>query len=87
MHPTRDNILVKQDVIKTSTLIITEDEKPNSGKVIAVGPGAMSPKGIRLPVSVEVGDRVMFGRFAGTTISVGGEELLLMKEADILGVF
>lgn len=60
-------------------------EKPQQGEIIAVGNGQLSDNGVR-PLDVKVGDKVLFGQYAGQTVKVDGEELLIMKESDVLGV-
>ena len=61
-------------------------EKPDQGEVLAVGPGKRDEAGKLLPMDVKVGDRVLFGKYAGQTVKVNGEELLVMREEDIMGV-
>ncbi len=61
-------------------------EKPMEARVIAVGPGALGEAGLKLPMSVEVGDRVLLGKWSGTEVQIGNEEFLILKEEDILGV-
>jgi len=64
----------------------TAQEKPMEGTVIAVGPGARSEDGRVHPLDVEVGDRVLFGKWSGTEIKIGGEELIIINELDLIGV-
>jgi chaperonin GroES len=64
----------------------TAKEKPQQGEVVAVGPGAFDEKGKVQPLDVKPGDRVLFGKWSGTEVKIDGEELLIMKESDILGV-
>jgi chaperonin GroES len=64
----------------------TAKEKPQQGEVIAVGPGARDEKGVVQPLDVKAGDRVLFGKWSGSEVKIDGEELLIMKESDILGV-
>ena len=64
----------------------TAQEKPMEGEVIAVGPGARSGEGKILPLEVKVGDRVLFGKWSGTEIKVAGEDAVIMKESDIMGI-
>ena len=64
----------------------TAKEKPQQGEVVAVGPGARDEKGVVQPLDVKAGDRVLFGKWSGTEVKIDGEELLIMKESDILGV-
>ena len=74
---------------KTSGGIIIPDtaaEKPQQGEVLAVGPGARGADGKIVPVDIKKGDRVLFGKWSGTEVKIDGEELLIMKESDILGI-
>ena len=74
---------------KTSGGIIIPDtakEKPSQGEVLAVGPGARDESGKLVALDVKVGDRVLFGKWSGTEVKLDGEELLIMKESDIMGV-
>jgi chaperonin GroES len=64
----------------------TAKEKPQQGEVIAAGPGARDEKGQIQPLDVKAGDRILFGKWSGTEVKIDGEELLIMKESDILGV-
>jgi chaperonin GroES len=64
----------------------TAKEKPQQGEVVAVGPGARDEKGVVQPLDVKAGDRVLFGKWSGTEVKIDDEELLIMKESDILGV-
>src|SRR5215212_5505313 len=64
----------------------TAKEKPMQGEVLAVGPGARNEKGDLVPMGVQVGDRVLFGKWSGTEVKLDGDELLIMKESDIMGV-
>ena len=75
--------------IKTKGGIIIPDtarEKPSQGEVIAVGPGGRDEAGKLVPIDINVGDKVLFGKWSGTEIKLDGEELLIMKESDIMGV-
>jgi chaperonin GroES len=74
---------------KTTGGIIIPDtakEKPSQGEVIAVGPGGRDESGMLIPIDVQVGDRVLFGKWSGTEVKIDGQELLIMKESDIMGV-
>jgi chaperonin GroES len=74
---------------KTKGGIIIPDsakEKPQEGEVVAVGPGARDEAGNLVPLDVKAGDRVLFGKWSGTEVKIDGQELLIMKESDILGV-
>ena len=90
-RPLHDRVLVRrvQEEEKTKGGIIIPDsakEKPQEGEVVAVGTGARSESGALVELVVKAGDRVLFGKWSGTEVSVDGEELLIMKESDILGV-
>ena len=90
-RPLHDRVVVKRVEEETKTkggLIIpdTAKEKPMQGEVLAVGPGARNDKGDLIPLGVEVGDRVLFGKWSGTEVKLDGDELLIMKESDIMGV-
>jgi chaperonin GroES len=90
-RPLGDRVLVKrvEEEEKTRGGIIIPDtakEKPQEGEVIAVGPGARDDSGKVQPLDVKTGDRILFGKWSGTEIKLDGEELLIMKESDIMGV-
>jgi chaperonin GroES len=90
-RPLHDRVLVRRtdsDEVSTGGIIIpdTAREKPMEGEVIAVGPGARDDRGSVQPLDVAKGDRVLFGKWSGTEIKIDGEELLVMKESDIMGV-
>ena len=89
--PLQDRVVVRRikEEEKTPGGIIIPDtakEKPSEGEVIAVGPGARNDKGDIVPVEVKAGDRVLFGKWSGTEVKIDGQELLIMKEADIMGI-
>jgi len=91
VKPLNDRVLVKrtEEVQVTKGGIYIPDtakEKPIEGKVVAVGPGKMSDAGNRMALQVKAGDRVLFGKYAGTEIKIEGEEHLMMREEDILAV-
>jgi chaperonin GroES len=91
VRPLYDKVLVKrlQEEEKTKGGIIIPDtakEKPQEGEVIAVGHGRMLENGQKIPLEVKEGDRVIFGKYAGTEIKIDGEEYLIMREEDILGI-
>ena len=91
VKPLNDRVLVKriEEVQITKGGIVIPDtakEKPIEGKVIAVGPGKMSEQGQRMALQLKEGDRVLFGKYAGTEIKSEGEEFLMMREEDILAV-
>jgi chaperonin GroES len=78
-----------EDETKTAGGIIIPDtakEKPMQGEIIAVGPGARDEQGKLVPLDVKKGDRILFGKWSGTEVKIDGQELLIMKESDILGV-
>ena len=90
-RPLHDRVVVKRITgeEKTAGGIIIPDtakEKPMEGEIIAVGPGARNEQGTIVALAVTAGDRVLFGKWSGTEIKIDGEDLLIMKEADLLGV-
>ena len=90
-RPLHDRVVVKRiDAEEKSAggIIIpdTAKEKPSQGEVIAVGPGGRDEHGKLVPLDVQVGHRVLFGKWSGTEVKIDGEELLIMKESDIMGV-
>jgi chaperonin GroES len=90
-RPLHDRVLIRPldtDERTSGGIIIpdTAKEKPTEGEVIAVGPGARDEKGKLQPLELKKGDRVLFGKWAGTEVKVGGEELSIMKESDIMAV-
>lgn len=91
IKPLNDRILVKriEEEEKTAGGIIIPDtakEKPQEGMVIAAGPGKTDEKGKRIPTEIKAGDKVLFGKYAGTEVKIDGVEHLIMREDDILGV-
>ena len=91
VRPLNDRVLVKrlEEVQVTKGGIYIPDtakEKPVEGKVIAVGPGKVNDQGHRVPLNLKEGDRILFGRYAGSEIKVEGEDYLMMREDDILAV-
>jgi chaperonin GroES len=91
VKPLNDRVLVKrtEEVQVTKGGIVIPDsakEKPIEGQIIAVGPGKMSDAGNRMTLQVKEGDRVLFGKYAGTEIKIEGEEYLMMREEDLLAV-
>ncbi len=91
IRPLQDRILVKriEEEEKTKGGIIIPDaakEKPQEGKVIAVGDGKVLDNGQKAPLTVKVGDKILFGKYSGTEIKVDGEEHLIMREDDVLGI-
>ena len=90
-RPLGDRVLVRrvEEEAKTKGGIIIPDtakEKPQEGEVISVGPGARDETGKIQPLDVKAGDRILFGKWSGTEVKLDGEDLLIMKESDILGV-
>src|ERR1700759_4928608 len=90
-RPLGDRVLVKrvEEEAKTKGGIIIPDtakEKPQEGQVLAVGPGARDDSGKRVEPDVKTGDRILFGKWSGTEVKIDGEDLIIMKESDILGV-
>jgi len=90
-RPLHDRVAVKrvEEEQKTSGGIIIPDtaaEKPQQGEVVAVGPGARGDDNEIVPLDVKVGDKVLFGKWSGTEVKVDGEDILIMKESDLLGV-
>ena len=90
-RPLHDRIVVKRITAEEKTaggIIIpdTAKEKPMEGEVIAVGPGARNEQGAVVALDVKAGDRVLFGKWSGTEVKLDGEELLIMKESDIMGI-
>jgi chaperonin GroES len=90
-RPLHDRVVVQRVDAEEKTkggIIIpdTAKEKPQEGKVIAVGPGARDENGKLQPLDVKVGDRILFGKWSGTEIKLDGEDFLIMKESDIMGV-
>jgi chaperonin GroES len=90
-RPLHDRIVVRRVDEETKTaggIIIPETakEKPIQGEVIAAGPGARDESGKLVPLDVKVGDRVLFGKWSGTEVKIGGQDVLIMKESDVLGI-
>ena len=90
-RPLHDRVVVRRVDAEEKTaggIIIpdTAKEKPQEGEVIAVGPGARDESGKVSPLEVKAGDRILFGRWSGTEVRIDGEDLLIMKESDIMGV-
>ncbi len=90
-RPLHDRVVVKrlESDQKTKGGIIIPDtakEKPQEGQVVAVGPGARDESGKVIPLDVKAGDRILFGKWSGTEVKIDGEELLVMKESDIMGI-
>ena len=90
-RPLQDRVLIRrvEPEAKTAGGILIPDtaqEKPMEGEVVAVGPGARSEDGTLHPLDVKTGDRVLFGKWSGTEVKLDGEDLMIMKESDIMGV-
>ena len=90
-RPLHDRVAIRRVPFEEKTrggIIIpdTAKEKPQEGEVVAVGPGTRDEKGKLLPPDVRVGDRVLFGKWTGTEVVIDGEDMLIMKETDIMGV-
>ncbi|WP_298421542.1 co-chaperone GroES [Rhodoblastus sp.] len=90
-RPLHDRVVLRrlEGEEKTKGGIIIPDtakEKPQEGEVVAVGPGARDEVGNLIPLDVKAGDRVLFGKWSGTEVKIDGQELLIMKESDILGI-
>jgi chaperonin GroES len=91
IRPLHDRVIVQriaeEEVTKGGIIIPdTAKEKPQEGKVIAVGPGKVLDSGTKVAMDVKAGDKVLFGKYSGTEIKIDGEEFLMMREDDILGV-
>lgn len=91
LRPLHDRVIVKRldQETKTASGIVIPDaaaENPDQGEVLATGPGKRDDKGSLIALDVKVGDRVLFGKYAGQTVKVGGQELLVMREEDIMAV-
>jgi chaperonin GroES len=90
-RPLHDRVVVKRIDAEQKTaggIIIpdTAQEKPQQGEVIAVGPGARDEAGKLVPLDVKAGDKVLFGKWSGTEVKIDGQDLLIMKESDIMGI-
>ncbi len=89
-RPLHDRALIQriEEEVSSGGIVIPDSakEKPSKGLVIAVGSGKPTPKGDRRPLDVKKGDKVLFGKYAGTEVKVGDEELIVMREEDILGI-
>ena len=90
-RPLHDRVVVRRVEAEEKTkggIIIpdTAKEKPQEGEIIAVGPGGRDESGKLIPIDLKAGDRILFGKWSGTEIKIEGEELLIMKESDVMGV-
>jgi len=91
LRPLHDRVLIRrleEQDSKRGSIIIPDSakEKPQEGKVIAVGTGRVTEDGKKLPLAVKEGDRILFGKYSGSEVTLGGQEYLIMKEEDVLGV-
>ena len=91
IRPLQDRVIVKREEEETKTkggIIIpdTAKEKPQEGEIIAVGPGGRDENGKITPLDVKAGDRILFGKWSGTEVKIDGEDFLIMKESDIMGI-
>ena len=91
IRPLHDRVIVKrlEEERKTASGIVIPDaaaEKPDQGQILSVGPGKRDENGKHVALDVKVGDRILFGKYSGQTVKVDGEELLVMREEDIMGV-
>jgi chaperonin GroES len=91
LHPLHDRILIKrvdETEVRRGGLVIPDSakEKPQEGKVLAVGKGTVNEDGKKVPLDVNAGDRVLFGKYSGSEVTLDGEEYLIMKEGDVLGI-
>jgi chaperonin GroES len=90
-RPLHDRVVVRgiEGEAKTAGGIIIPDtakEKPQQGEIVAVGPGGRDESGKLIPIDLKVGDRILFGKWSGTEVKIDGEDLLIMKESDVMGV-
>ena len=91
IRPLHDRVIVKRVEAERTTasgIVIPDSaaEKPDQGEVLAVGPGVRNDQGVAVALDVKVGDRVLFGKYAGQSVKVGGDEVLVMREEDIMGI-
>jgi len=91
LRPLHDHVMVKrtaEEHTRHGSIIIPDSakEKPQEGKVIAVGTGKVADDGKKTPLDIKAGDRVLFGKYSGSEVKLDGEEYIIMKEADVLGV-
>ena len=91
IRPLHDRVIVKriEEERKSAGGIVIPDtaaEKPDQGEIVAVGKGKKDDNGKLIPIDVKVGDRVLFGKYSGSEVTVGGEDYLIMKEEDVLGI-
>jgi chaperonin GroES len=86
MRPLSNCVLIRQDIEKLSSLLVLPQNKLFSGIIVAAGKGKKLPKGGIEPMNVKVGDHVLFGEYSGQKVTVDGEELLMMREPDVIGI-
>jgi len=91
IKPLADRVVVKpteQEEVKQGTIIIpdTAKEKPQQGEIVAVGPGKITENGTKVKLEVKVGDKVLYGKYSGTEVTIGGEDYLIMRESDVLAI-
>ncbi len=91
IKPLADRVVVKPfeaEEVKQGNIIIpdTAKEKPQQGEVVAVGPGKTTENGTKIPMEVKVGDKILYGKYAGTEVTVDGNDYLIMRESDILAI-
>ncbi len=91
LHPLHDRILVQrieEEQVRRSGIIIPDSakEKPQEGKVLAVGKGTVNEDGKKTPLDVKAGDRVLFGKYSGSEVTLDGKDYVIMKEEDVLGI-
>ena len=90
-RPLHDRVVVKRVTAENKTkggiiIPVSAQEKPQEGEIVAVGPGGRDESGKLTPIDVKVGDRILFGKWSGTEVKIDGDDLLIMKESDIMGV-
>ncbi len=86
LKPLSNCVLIRQDIEKLSDLIVLPQNKLFSGIIVAIGEGKKSPKGHTEPMNVKEGDHVLFGEYSGQKVTIDGEELLMMREPDVIGI-
>ena len=91
IQPLHDRVIVKRidegEQIRGGIIIPdTAKEKPQEGEIVAIGPGGRDEAGKLIPIDLKVGDRILFGKWSGTEVKIDGDELLIMKESDVMGV-
>jgi chaperonin GroES len=91
IKPLADRVVVKpteQEEVKQGSIIIpdTAKEKPQQGEIVAVGPGKITENGTKVKLEVKVGDKVLYGKYSGTEVTIDGEDYLIMRESDVLAI-